>query len=339
MPKILDLMEYPDDEAAQAAYPTNADFLTVFEDDFENNNLDKWTIVEAAWSTTDAQKYSGTYSAYGVGQATLRTLSKTLPSALTKARLVFYVRFSKATVNEQNYYLVYDPPYALVARKNHFQYYNGSYHNLPTDTTWVINTWYKIRVDFDASTNSLKYWINDDYKGEVTSIAFASVTAIFLISNNTATYNMWVDDVVMKDLNTKCLQCYSESTIKQQGNYSLKGIAKQLYSLDNTLTRTVSPTIDLTGKNKIRFQMYASRIGSNIKVGIRDSGDQITEITPNIALADTWQMINWSIVNLAKINKDAIDRIFLTMLNVDSDNIFYIDDMQAYAVAQSPILV
>lgn len=67
------------------------------------------------------------------------------------------------------------------------------------------------------------------------------------------------------------LQCYSESTIKQQGSYSLKGVATITAALNDTLIRTLgTSTIDLTGKNLIRFGMYASRTGSNIKLGFRD---------------------------------------------------------------------
>lgn len=36
------------------------------------------------------------------------------------------------------------------------------------------------------------------------------------------------------------LQCYSESTIKQQGSYSLKVLARQTDSLNDTLTRTIA---------------------------------------------------------------------------------------------------
>lgn len=44
------------------------------------------------------------------------------------------------------------------------------------------------------------------------------------------------------------LQCYSESTIKQQGSYSLKAIAKQTDSLDDTLIRALfTESGDLTG--------------------------------------------------------------------------------------------
>ncbi|NVM23683.1 MAG: hypothetical protein HWN68_18135, partial [Desulfobacterales bacterium] len=48
------------------------------------------------------------------------------------------------------------------------------------------------------------------------------------------------------------LQCFSEAAIKQQGSYSLKVQALTTGSLNDTLTRTISPTIDLTGYSKIK---------------------------------------------------------------------------------------
>ncbi|GAH48532.1 unnamed protein product, partial [marine sediment metagenome] len=54
------------------------------------------------------------------------------------------------------------------------------------------------------------------------------------------------------------LQCFSEDTIKEQGNYSLKGIAAITGSLNATLTRTVSPTINLSGINTIKFHLRAT---------------------------------------------------------------------------------
>jgi len=169
-----------------------------FEDDFEDNNLNKWTTVETGWSTTDAQKYSGTYSAYVDADTTQRGLIKTLPSALTKARITFYAR---AQNTDSKRYLVFDPEYALVMVDSHFKYFDGeAYINLPTDTTFIAETWYKIRVDFDASANSLKYWIDDVYKGEVTDIAFASVTEIYFRSHVLANVDFWVDDVKMVGL-------------------------------------------------------------------------------------------------------------------------------------------
>lgn len=129
------------------------------------------------------------------------------------------------------------------------------------------------------------------------------------------------------------LQSYSESTIKTQGSYSLKGIAAITASLNKTLTRTVSPTINASDRTSIKFDIYASRTGSNIKIGIRDSGSTITEITPNILTANTWQTVNWDISAVSNANKDAIDRIIATIVNADAANTFYIDNMYAEVVA------
>ena len=124
----------------------------------------------------------------------------------------------------------------------------------------------------------------------------------------------------------------------QQGTYSLKGIAAITNSLNETLTRTVSPTIDLSGLNNWIFYIYSNRTGSNIKVGIHDSGGITTEITPNVASAGAWQKVTVDISGVSDADKDAIDRIIITIVNADAENTFYIDNMFAYE-AQNMILV
>ena len=123
------------------------------------------------------------------------------------------------------------------------------------------------------------------------------------------------------------LQSYSEDTIKEQGSYSLKGIATITDSLNSTLVRTVDPTIDLSDLTQIKFDIRGSRTGSQIKIGIHDSGGVTTEITPNIASADTYQTVTWDISGVSNANKDAIDSIIITIVNADVANTFYIDNM------------
>ena len=123
------------------------------------------------------------------------------------------------------------------------------------------------------------------------------------------------------------IQSYSEATIKVEGSYSLKGVAVITGSLNKTLTRTVSPTINLTDKTIIEFYIRASRTGSNIKIGIHDSGGTTTEITPNILTADTWQRVIWDISAVSNANKDAIDSIIVTIANADAANTFYLDNL------------
>ena len=119
--------------------------------------------------------------------------------------------------------------------------------------------------------------------------------------------------------------------IKTQGTYSLKGIAQQTTSLNKTLTKTIGSPINLSGYTAVSFDIRASRTGSNIKVGFRDSGGTTTEITPNITQADTFQTVNLDISGVTNANKDAIDQIIVTIVNADAVNTFYIDNLTATA--------
>ena len=98
-------------------------------------------------------------------------------------------------------------------------------------------------------------------------------------------------------------------------------------SLNKTLTRTIGSPIDLSDKTQIKFDIRSSRTGSNIKMGIRDSGLTTTETTPNITSANTWQTVTWDISGVSNANKDAIDRIIITPTNADAENTLYLDNM------------
>lgn len=121
---------------------------------------------------------------------------------------------------------------------------------------------------------------------------------------------------------------YSESTIKTQGSYALKAVAAATDSLNKTLTKTFSPALDLSGKTQIKFDIRASRTGSNIKLGFHDSGGTTTEVTPNITSADTFQTVTVDISAVADADKDAIDSLIITIVNADSANTVYIDNVR-----------
>ncbi len=125
------------------------------------------------------------------------------------------------------------------------------------------------------------------------------------------------------------LQSYSENIIIKQGSYSLKTIAKLTESLADTLTGTLASAADLSGLNSIKFNVYASRTGSNFKIGFKDSGGTITEHTPNILIADEWQEETVDISAVTDANKDDITQIIITILNADVVNTFYIDNVHS----------
>ncbi len=122
---------------------------------------------------------------------------------------------------------------------------------------------------------------------------------------------------------------YSESTIKQEGSYSLKLVTTATTSLNVTATKTLSPTYNLSGQNELKIWVRASRTGTNFKLGIHDSGGTTTEVTPNIVAADTFQEVTLDLSSVADADKDAIDSIILTVTNADAENTIYLDYLTA----------
>jgi hypothetical protein len=133
--------------------------------------------------------------------------------------------------------------------------------------------------------------------------------------------------IILRYLST-AIVAYSESSIKTQGSYALKGIASSGTSLNAVLYRTLSSTVDLSNKTNFTFDIRSSRTGANIKIGLHDSGGTMTVVTPNITSTDTYQSVSLDISGVANANKDAIDRIDITIVNADAANTFYIDNMQ-----------
>ncbi|MEI6690379.1 MAG: glycine-rich domain-containing protein, partial [bacterium] len=123
------------------------------------------------------------------------------------------------------------------------------------------------------------------------------------------------------------LQDGTESSLKTEGSFALKGVAQITSSLNKTLTRTVSPTINLTNQNQVKFDIRSTRTGSNIKIGLHDAGGITTEVTPNITAANAYQTVFWDLSSVNNVNKDAIDQIIVTIVNADAANTFYIDNM------------
>jgi len=122
----------------------------------------------------------------------------------------------------------------------------------------------------------------------------------------------------------------SESTIKYSGSYSMKLIAAQTTSLNKTVTRTCSPTLNFTDQDEIKFKIRSSRTGTNLKIGFHDSGGTTTESNIAISSADTFEEKTIDISAVANANKDAIDSLIITITNADAENTIYLDEMLGY---------
>jgi len=222
----------------------------------------------------------------------------------------------------------------------------SSYYQATNKWSPVPNTWYHIAVVRSASTCYM--FINGSSLAITETTAFntlANVRSILWIGSAAGTSNYFngeLDELrITKGLarwtsnftpptsaysKQIFVQSYSESTIKTQASYSLKGIADITTSLNQVLTRTIASPVDLSGKQFVKLDIYASRTGSNIKIGLHDSGGTTTELTPNVASANTWQTVIFDLSAVSDANKDAIDKIVITIVNADAANTFYIDN-------------
>lgn len=307
----LDYMEYADDGAAQAAYVTNA-ASAIFDQETTANDIDVLgdvsnielrvanKVVLASPTIISQVKFTfGANTGSPSGDVTCRVETNSgsnLPSGtLAHANATKAITVTPSAENTWDF----------------------TDFSLSTGTYWVVLT-----CDNQDTGNSFRpsmnYGISPDGEG-----ARSEDGVWGLMIERTYTHKFY-----------ECsLQSFSEDTIKEQGTYSLKGIAIITDSLNKTLTRTVSPTIDLTDLTQIKFDIRGSRTGSQIKIGIHDSGGTTTEHTANVVSADTWQTETWDISGVSNANKDVIDSIIITVVNADATNTFYIDNMYGETTA------
>ncbi len=314
----LDLFEYPTNALAQAAYVTDATevvsqqqtTIDTTDPNFgdvanaEYRQAQSFQLPVDSWITAIEVKSGDAADNSPAGNWTLRieTDNSNKPSG---------------TLANANASIVVTPPAANTVVKGTFA------------------------TPFFLSANTV-YWLFPNCDNQATNARWhLSLNSAGGYANGARTYSedgVWASPGAY-DLYFKVyyipLQSYSESTIKIQGSYSLKGIAAITDSLNKTLTRTVSPTIDLTGQTQIKYWAYALRTGSNFKIGWRDSGLNVIEHTPNIITSNTWEEQTVDISGVSDANKDAMDRIIFTVLDATSANTVYLDNMRAPAYTKA----
>ena len=293
----LDFCEYSSDALAQAAYVTS-DAGGIYVQQTGNTDVcglgdyhdtEYWTAQSFTLSGSETiSKVKITFGA-GVGSpagnVTLRieTDDTDLPSGT-----LAHANASKAIT-------------PVASSENTFDFAND--FGLTADTYWLV-------LCCDNQAYDVRWFIGMD--SDTTMGAIANSTDGGSSWSAYATYNLTCK------VYTVHTQSYSESTIKTQGSYSLKGIAAATDSLNDTLTRTIGSPIDLSDQDLIKMDIRASRTGSNIKIGFHDSGGVTTEHTANIASANQFQTENIDISAVANADKDAIDEIKITITNADA---------------------
>jgi len=187
-------------------------------------------------------------------------------------------------------------------------YIGGTAEISTTDWTPLVDTWYHIAVT--RSGTDLKVFIDGTQLGNTATTSYDIEAGIAYIGKRGIYYhhNGWIDEFrILKgtadwtsnftaptvphqiDADTKLLlhfdgtdeatttidssryEAYSESTIKTQGSYSLKGVAAATDSLNDTLTRTIASPIDLSDQELIKLDARSSETGKTIEATFADS--------------------------------------------------------------------
>lgn len=308
--KELDYMEYTTDVLAQAAYVTDAVSASIISQTVNENN---GALGRAGATVEYRSRQSFTLAA----PATISGLKVTFRASIGTPAGQVTARIETDNAGQASGTLVHANATAA------FTPTASAENTIPYTSFLLAAGYYWIVLNCDDQATDTRWQVGRTEASEYSGGSYAYTEA-----------GVWNDttwDLTFK-VDVPSLQCFSEATIKTQGDYSLKGFAAMTVSLNKTLTRTVSPTIDLSGMTKIEFYIYASRTGANIKIGIHDSGGATSEKTYTVVIANTWEKVTWDISGVADGDKDAIDKIIVTILDATAENTFYLDWLLASRV-------
>jgi hypothetical protein len=79
----------------------------------------------------------------------------------------------------------------------------------------------------------------------------------------------------------------------------------------------------------VKFDLRAARTGANIKIGLHDASGNTMEITPSVVIANQFQPVTLDLSSIADASKKTIDAIVVTVVNADTDNTVYLDNLVA----------
>jgi len=313
----LDYFEYANDGAAQAAYVTNGAYVsaTGFNTGFSTNT----TLYNEAGDAGGGQKVSQGFQ---------------VQSTITCVAVRIYLRKDGLPVDNLILRIETDAagePSGDLVHANATQFVSGG--DVPGGFAYVTFTFdasFSLTLDTQYHAVLSRSGAKDPFKSYIIGLAGAGGYDYGVAMNGGEDPFNWTtlapaDCLFNIYSSVKVLQCYSEDTIKVQGSYSLKGLAAITDSLNNTLTRTVDPPIDLSGQGELFVWARSDRTSKTIEVQLHDAGGTTTTIDIDVAVADTWQEIEVDISGVADADKDAIDQIIVKIIDADVANTFYVD--------------
>lgn len=123
------------------------------------------------------------------------------------------------------------------------------------------------------------------------------------------------------------LDVFSEATIINEAEYSLKAVIPPgADTLNETIAKTISDT-DLSGVTYILVDIYASRNGTNMQLGLGE-GALTDFVDIPVTAANTWETVAIDISGIANANIDHCTSIGIKFTNTDVGNVVYLDNIK-----------
>ena len=192
-----------------AKHSSNGPETFIFFDDFENDNLDTWTVAENNWDTTSSQKKHGSYAAFGNSDSSGRGLHKHVPIN-HDVMIHSWVKVNNPSDGATEYAMLqYDnivcsnPAYGACALNDGVGIYSGSwnyYDGVSLDTSW--HRW-ELAVDFTNDVFDFTFDGNTDHsstkplrRGD--GSALTKIETISSVTHMTSGNDHYLDDFYVR---------------------------------------------------------------------------------------------------------------------------------------------
>lgn len=185
----------------------------LFFDGFESGTLSRWDAGSSSIAFDTSVPHSGTKCAY-FPQAS-KVIWKTIETT-GKLYFDFYVRVSSGTATKKIFNFTILPNYnevsLLYSANGHWKRMNsGSVVNLPTDTTYTVDTWTHIEIVVDIPNSTIEWIVDGVSKGSATlkddngnTISTSAEIADFDFSQSSTGNPYYLDDVYVYKEMTGC---------------------------------------------------------------------------------------------------------------------------------------
>ena len=197
---------YYGNDAVSTTSDGEATFL--FFDDFENNDMDRWTTPGGYWSTVSDRVKYGSYAGFADADITLndRKLIQDI-SAFRDSDIMVHLYVQSELETSKEYYFRSGATSAGVAQglfgeNDDWKYDNGPVSNWEVDT-YLDDTWFELELAIDYTNSLFRLWIDEASKGtidleDIEGVAITWMDDWTLIVDSGEGEDLWIDEAYIR---------------------------------------------------------------------------------------------------------------------------------------------